>query len=124
MCVITGLLTTLYGRVWVCGVRCSFVLLLYGCVQEAPPKQVPKTLESTRDPDRTVVKPADEEVFRDEAEDEFAKFFSNEQVWNRFFSRAHFQLQAVYAVARARSKLVVEGFTSRMSENARDVVVL
>ncbi|CAM9243237.1 unnamed protein product [Pylaiella littoralis] len=47
--------------------------------EEAPPKQVPKTLESTRDPDRTVVKPADEEVFRDEAEDEFAKFFSNEQ---------------------------------------------
>lgn len=49
-------------------------------MQEAPPKQVPKTLESTRDPDRTVVKPADDEVFRDEAEDEFAKFFSNEQV--------------------------------------------
>ena len=48
--------------------------------QEAPPKQKPKTLESTRDPDRTVVKPADDEVFRDEAEDEFAKFFSNEQV--------------------------------------------
>lgn len=51
--------------------------------QEAPPKQKPKTLESTRDPDRTVVKPADDEVFRDEAEDEFAKFFSNEEV--RFF---------------------------------------
>lgn len=48
--------------------------------QEAPPKQKPKTLESTRDPDRTVVKPADDEVFRDEAEDEFAKFFSNEEV--------------------------------------------
>lgn len=48
--------------------------------QEAPPKQTPKTLESTRDPDRTVVKPADDEVFRDEAEDEFAKFFSNEEV--------------------------------------------
>ncbi|CAM9791277.1 unnamed protein product, partial [Ectocarpus sp. 13 AM-2016] len=47
--------------------------------EEAPPKQKPKTLESTRDPDRTVVKPADDEVFRDEAEDEFARFFSNEQ---------------------------------------------
>lgn len=47
--------------------------------EEAPPKQKPKTLESTRDPDRTVVKPADEEVFRDEAEDEFSKFFSNDQ---------------------------------------------
>lgn len=51
-----------------------------GFPQEAPPKQKPKTLESTRDPDRTVVKPADDEVFRDEAEDEFARFFSNEQV--------------------------------------------
>lgn len=27
-----------------------------------------------------MVKPADDEVFNDEAEDEFAKFFSNEQV--------------------------------------------
>lgn len=49
-------------------------------MQEAPPKQKPKTLESTRDPDRTVVVPQDEEVFRDEAEDEFAKFFSNDEV--------------------------------------------
>ncbi|CAM9558455.1 unnamed protein product, partial [Sphacelaria rigidula] len=48
--------------------------------QEAPPKQKPKTLESTRDPNHTVVQPQDEEVFRDEAEDEFSRFFSNEEV--------------------------------------------
>lgn len=47
--------------------------------EEAPPKQKPKTLESTRDPDRTVVQPQDEEVFRDESEDEFARFFSNDE---------------------------------------------
>ena len=70
--------------------------------QEAPPKQEPKTLESTRDPDRTIVKPADDEVFRDEAEDEFAKFFSNEQV-----SKQIQQMKEAAAAAVARSFLGV-----------------
>lgn len=43
---------------------------------DAPPKQVPRTLDNTREVDDTVVAPGDEEVLRDEAEDEFAPYFS------------------------------------------------
>lgn len=44
---------------------------------QAPPKQVPKTLESTREVDDTFVSPEDEEVLQDEAEDEFAPYFQS-----------------------------------------------
>lgn len=64
-------------------------------IQEAPPKQKPRTLESTRDVDHTVVKPTDEEVFRDEAEDEFARFFSNEEVGNETYRGKNVVLRRV-----------------------------
>lgn len=38
--------------------------------------QVVRTLDNTREVDDTVVQPGDEEVMRDEAEDEFAPYFS------------------------------------------------
>ena len=38
--------------------------------------QLPRTIENTREVDDTVVAPDDEEVARDEAEDEFASYFS------------------------------------------------
>lgn len=38
-----------------------------------------KTIDDMRITDETMVGPDDEEVFQDEAEDEFAKFFSNEE---------------------------------------------
>lgn len=40
-------------------------------------KQVPRTLDNTREVDETVVQPDDEEVARDEAEDEFQAYFTN-----------------------------------------------
>lgn len=46
--------------------------------EAAPPKQIPKTIENTREVDDTLVQPDDEEVAGDEADDEFAKYFSNE----------------------------------------------
>ncbi|XP_064477611.1 ribosome production factor 1-like [Ornithodoros turicata] len=46
----------------------------------APPKQVPKTIESTREPDDTMVDPEDEEVQLDEAMDEMAAYFRKEYV--------------------------------------------
>jgi ribosome production factor 1 len=46
--------------------------------EAAPPKQVPRTIENTREVDETVVQPDDEEVAGDEKDDEFAKYFSNE----------------------------------------------
>ena len=42
---------------------------------QAPPKLVPKTLESTRIQDETIVLPDDEEVLQDEKTDEFAGYF-------------------------------------------------
>lgn len=46
--------------------------------EKAPPKQLPNTIENTRLKDETTVKPDDIEVFEDEKDDEFAKYFSNE----------------------------------------------
>ena len=46
--------------------------------EEAPPKQVPRTIDNSREVDETLVKPDDEEVIGDERDDEFAKYFSNE----------------------------------------------
>ncbi|KAK6179255.1 hypothetical protein SNE40_011658 [Patella caerulea] len=45
---------------------------------EAPPKQVPKTLENMRIKDETMVTPDDEEVIRDESQDEMASYFNRE----------------------------------------------
>mmetsp|Transcript_22392 Transcript_22392/g.43911 ORF Transcript_22392/g.43911 Transcript_22392/m.43911 type:complete len:300 (+) Transcript_22392:460-1359(+) len=45
--------------------------------EEAPPKQAPKTLDTEREPDDTVVAPDDNEVIADEEQDEFAEYFSN-----------------------------------------------
>lgn len=41
--------------------------------------QQPRTIDNTRELDDTVVQPGDEEVMRDEAEDEFAPYFSGEK---------------------------------------------
>jgi len=45
----------------------------------APPKQVPRTIDNTRELDETVVLPGDEEVLGDEADDEFAAYFAGEK---------------------------------------------
>ncbi|VDM73129.1 unnamed protein product [Strongylus vulgaris] len=44
----------------------------------APPKEVPKTIESTREYDVTMVQDNDEEIEHDEAHDEFAAYFNRE----------------------------------------------
>ena len=44
----------------------------------APPKQIPRTIENTREEEETMVKSDDAEVLGDEADDEFAKYFLNE----------------------------------------------
>ena len=46
--------------------------------EAAPPKQIPRTIENTREEEETMVKADDSEVLGDEADDEFAKYFSNE----------------------------------------------
>jgi ribosome production factor 1 len=46
--------------------------------EDAPPKQVPKTIESMRVYDETMVSPNDEEVAADEAEDETAPYFNRQ----------------------------------------------
>ncbi|EYC34630.1 hypothetical protein Y032_0001g65 [Ancylostoma ceylanicum] len=45
----------------------------------APAKEVPKTIESTREYDETMVQEDDEEVEHDEAHDEFASYFNRER---------------------------------------------
>eukprot|EP00873_Tetraselmis_striata_P029893 jgi/Tetstr1/450157/TSEL_037199.t1 len=44
--------------------------------EEAPAKQIPRTLENTREKDETMVQPEDDEVAADEAQDEFAAHFN------------------------------------------------
>ena len=46
---------------------------------EAPPKQIPKTLDSMREAEETTVEPEDEEVLADEDDDEFSPYFKNEK---------------------------------------------
>jgi ribosome production factor 1 len=54
--------------------------------EKAPPKQIPRTLENTREYEETMVKPGDnnsnnsefQEILGDEADDEFSKFFNND----------------------------------------------
>ncbi|XP_056020232.1 ribosome production factor 1-like [Ostrea edulis] len=46
--------------------------------EEAPPKQVPKTIESMRVKDETMVDPEDTEVMLDEAQDELQTYFNRE----------------------------------------------
>ncbi|KAH9367143.1 hypothetical protein HPB48_011001 [Haemaphysalis longicornis] len=48
--------------------------------ENAPPKQTPRTIENTREPDDTMVQPDDEEVQLDEAMDEMAAYFRKEYV--------------------------------------------
>jgi len=43
----------------------------------APPPQVPRTLDNTREPDETTVKQDDVEIKEDTAVDEFADYFDN-----------------------------------------------
>src|SRR3990167_3403923 len=43
--------------------------------EEKKEKQIPKTLDNTREFDETIVAPDDEEVFEDEQTDEFASYF-------------------------------------------------
>ena len=42
---------------------------------QAPPKEVPKTIENCRVPDETIVLPDDEEILQDERTDEFSTYF-------------------------------------------------
>lgn len=47
--------------------------------EDAPPKQVPRTIENTREPDETTVKEDDPEVKEDEDVDEFSSYFKCER---------------------------------------------
>ncbi len=46
---------------------------------DAPPKKAPRTLDSMREADETVVAPGDEEVLNEQADDEFATYFRSEK---------------------------------------------
>jgi len=46
--------------------------------EDAPKKAPPRTLDNTRESEATSVQPDDEEILADEAEDEFAPYFSDE----------------------------------------------
>ena len=46
--------------------------------EQAPPKQVPRTIENTRLSEETTVAHNDDEIAGDEHDDEFSSYFSNE----------------------------------------------
>jgi len=48
--------------------------------EDSPPKQVPRTIDSTAKKNEAVVEPNDEEVLLDEEEDEFSDYFNRRQV--------------------------------------------
>ncbi|OQR77680.1 ribosome production factor 1-like [Tropilaelaps mercedesae] len=48
--------------------------------RRAPAKQVPRTLENTREPDETTIQPGDDELEFDDLTDEFASYFAKEYV--------------------------------------------
>lgn len=45
--------------------------------EEAPAKQIPKTIENMREKDETFIQAADDEINGDEQDDEFAPYYSN-----------------------------------------------
>ena len=47
--------------------------------ENALPKPIPRTIENTREVDETTVLANDEEILGDEKDDEFSRFFSNEE---------------------------------------------
>ena len=47
--------------------------------EDAPPKQIPRTIENTREPDETTVREDDLEVKEDEDVDEFSSYFRCER---------------------------------------------
>jgi len=47
--------------------------------EDAPPKQIPKTLDNTREKDESMVEAGDVEVEEEENKDEFAEYFKNEK---------------------------------------------
>lgn len=48
--------------------------------EELPPKKIPRTIENTREPDETVCKPNDAELFAANDADEFSKILKQEMV--------------------------------------------
>ena len=59
---------------------------------QAPPKPIPRTLETTREPDETIVFPDDEEILQDEMTDEMAPYFNRlttPKILITGFKRAH-----------------------------------
>lgn len=103
--------------------------------EEAPPKPVPKTLESTREVEPTFVKFEDQEVAADEGEDEFAAYFADtvrpkilvttrprpsQQIFyfiadlQRFFPQLHFYPRKSFSVKEICGFAANRGFTHLM----------
>ncbi|XP_003388705.2 PREDICTED: ribosome production factor 1-like [Amphimedon queenslandica] len=60
--------------------------------ENAPPKPIPKTLESTREPEETTVLADDPEILQDEKTDEFSGYFDRKtspKILITSFTRAH-----------------------------------
>ena len=68
---------------------------------QAPPRQVPKTLDNTREVDETVVKADDEEVMGDEAIDEMASYFEGGKTPKIMFTTAGRTTKATYRLIAA-----------------------
>jgi len=64
--------------------------------EEAPPKAIPKTIDNTREFDETIVQPDDEEVFQDEAQDEFAEYLKGDKPAKMLFTTSiHYSTQGI-----------------------------
>ena len=77
------------------------------------PKQAPRTLESTRTADSTVVAPNDAEVLRDEAEDEFARIYAGEEAPKVMVTTGIKPTSSVYPILGALLDFVPRAFYYR-----------
>ena len=69
--------------------------------KDAPPAQVPRTLESMREFDETVVAADDEEIAGEEAMDEYAEYFGGNGAQQSRLSRGTVGAGAHYLLLRA-----------------------
>ena len=77
---------------------------------EAPPKKLPRTLESVREIDDTFVDPEDDEVAGDEATDEFADYFAQKKSPKLIITTKRRPTSGVFPVIKELLRMIPNSF--------------
>lgn len=85
---------------------------------EEPPKpKVPRTIENTREADETVCRPDDEELFADNAADEFSAYFSRVQTPKILITTSRFRCTIVEYAKNQDFTFIIVVHTNRREPN-------